>query len=33
MLYEDDSGAWVLIDNIWYVVNEFGDVAEAITLH
>jgi hypothetical protein len=33
MLVEDESGAFLLIDGVWYVVNEYGDVAEAITIH
>jgi hypothetical protein len=33
MIHEDESGAWILIDKIWYIINEFGDIAEAITIH
>jgi hypothetical protein len=33
MLVEDESGAWLLIDNIWYEIDEYGDIAEAVTMH
>ena len=33
MLIEDESGAFYLYNDVWYVVDEFGDLAEAITIH
>ena len=33
MIHEDESGAWILMDGIWYVITEHGDIAEAITIH
>lgn len=32
-MIDDMYGVYILLDDIWYLINDYGEVIEEVTLH